>query len=215
VKIKYLAHASFLITSQDGKKIITDPYNAGQGLNYGAIQESADIVTVSHGHGDHNNAKSVQGQPAIIQTAGEQKVNGIEIKGLAVYHDETQGSQRGPNIVFCFKVDGIRICHAGDLGHRLNPQQISALGQTDVLLIPVGGFYTLPVKEVIEVIRAIAPKMVIPMHYKTLKTDYPIAPVEEFLQGQKQVRRLNTSEIELVPGDFKADTEIVVLQPAL
>jgi L-ascorbate metabolism protein UlaG (beta-lactamase superfamily) len=215
VKIKYLAHAAFLITTQDGKKIITDPYNVGQGIKYGAIQESADIVTISHGHSDHNNAKSVQGNPVVIQTAGEQKIKGVEIKGLAVFHDETQGSQRGSNLVFCFKADGIRLCHVGDLGHRLNPKQVSAMGQVDVLLMPVGGFFTLPVKEVVEVIRSIAPKMVIPMHYKTPKSDYPIAPVEEFLQVQKQVRRLNVSEVELVPGDFKAESEIVVLQPAL
>jgi L-ascorbate metabolism protein UlaG (beta-lactamase superfamily) len=215
MKIKYLAHASFLITSKDKIKIITDPYAVGQGINYHAIHESADIVSISHGHGDHNNAKSIEGHPAIIQTAGEQTIKGIDIKGLAVYHDETGGSQRGANIVFCFKIDGVHICHAGDLGHLLDSRQVSSIGLTDILLIPVGGFYTLGLPEVSEVIGALAPKIVIPMHYKTPDTAYPIKPVEEFLQGKKQVRRVNSSEIELSSRDFKKETEIIVLQPSL
>jgi L-ascorbate metabolism protein UlaG (beta-lactamase superfamily) len=215
MKIKYLAHASFLITAQNNTRIITDPYNVGQGINYSAIRESADIVTVSHGHGDHNNAKSIQGKPTIVQTAGQQTIKGIRIKGISVYHDEAKGSKRGSNLIFCFNFDEMNLCHAGDLGHLLTTRETSEIGPVDILMVPAGGFYTLPPKEVTEVIRALAPKIVIPMHYKTSGTDYPILPVDELLQGQKQVRRLNSSEIEINPGNWPSKTEIIVMTPSL
>jgi len=215
MKIKYLAHASFLIISQNNTRIITDPYSVGQGINYDVFREEADIVTVSHGHGDHNNVKSIRGKPAIIQTAGQHTVKNIKINGIPVFHDEAKGSKRGNNLIFCFTLDEVRLCHAGDLGHLLSSQQITEIGRVDVLLVPVGGFFTLPVPEVRETIQAISPKMVIPMHYKTSGVDYPISPVDEFLQNQKQVRRLNSSEIEIDPSSLPLNTEIIVLTPAL
>ncbi len=215
MKIKYLAHASFQISSQDNKNIITDPYSVGRGINYGAIQESADIVTVSHQHGDHNNAKSIKGNPTIIQEAGTRTAKGVEIKSIPVYHDGTQGTQRGNNLIFCLKIDGLNICHAGDLGHPLSPQQISEIGKPDVLLIPVGGFYTINAQEASEVVLSLKPKMVIPMHYKTPKAEYPISTVDDFLKGKKNVRRSNSSEIELNKNTLPQETEIVVLMPSL
>ncbi len=115
MKIKWLGHASFLITSDSGIKIITDPYETGGGLSYGEIKESADIVTVSHDHFDHNNVAAVPGNPQVVK--GTAEVKGIEFKGISTYHDEAKGGQRGKNTILCFEVDGIRVCHLGDLGH--------------------------------------------------------------------------------------------------
>jgi L-ascorbate metabolism protein UlaG (beta-lactamase superfamily) len=215
MKIKYLAHSSFLITSQDNKKIITDPYTVGRGISYGAINETADIVTVTHSHGDHSNAKSIKGSPVIFQEAGSKTVEGIKIKSIQVYHDEAQGSKRGTNLIYCITVDGINICHVGDLGHQLSPAQLSDVGPVDILLIPVGGFFTIDAKEAYSVVKSINPRIVIPMHYKTAKSDYPIAPVDDFLKDKSNVRRLTASEIEFTKATLPKETEILVLPPSL
>ena len=215
MKIKYLGHSSLLISSKDNVKIITDPYTPGHGIAYKAINESADIVTITHNHGDHNNIASVKGSPAILREAGSKTIKGIEIKSVSLYHDAAQGSQRGVNLAFCLKVDGITVCHLGDLGHTLKPEQISAIGQVDILLIPVGGFFTIDAKEASVVAKSLKSKVIIPMHYKTPKADFPIAAVDEFLKDKKNVRRLNSSEVEFNSDTLPKETEIIVLQPAL
>lgn len=212
--IKWLGHASFLITSQDGIKIITDPYTVGNGINYRPINESADIVTRSHGHGDHNNTKAIKGNPTILTEAGSQAIKGIEIKSIPAFHDEAKGSKRGNDLIFCFKIDGINLCHMGDLGHQLSQQQLSQIGAVDILCIPVGGFYTIDAKEATAVAQSIKPRVIFPMHYKTPKADYPIAGVDDFLKNKGNIRKLNTSEIEIKKTDLSRETEIVVLQSA-
>ncbi len=144
MKIEYLAHACFMITSEAGIKIITDPYAVGGDLNFGEIKESADIVTVSHGHFDHNNVAAVRGNPELVKGAVATDIKGMPFKGIPAYHDEATGKTRGANTIFCFKVDGIRICHLGDLGHQLDDKQVADLGTVDILLIPVGGILLMP-----------------------------------------------------------------------
>ena len=213
MKVKWLGHASFLITSDEGLKIVTDPYSVGGGIDYGKIQEAADIVVVSHGHGDHNNAKAVRGNPEVVTTS--KKVKGIEFKGIPSYHDDAKGKQRGPNTIFCFAIDGVKVCHLGDLGHQLDSKQIAEIGEVDILLIPVGGFYTIDAKVANQVCDKLNPRVVIPMHYKTAKCGYPITPVEEFLKGRKNVRRLDVSEVEFKKAELPSATETVVLKHAL
>jgi L-ascorbate metabolism protein UlaG (beta-lactamase superfamily) len=213
MKIKWLGHACFLITSDTGLKIITDPYETGGDLSYGQIKESADIVTVSHDHTDHNNVAAVQGNPMVVR--GAASIKGIEFKGIPTYHDETGGRQRGRNTILCFEVDGMRLCHLGDLGHQLSDSQVAELGTVDILLIPVGGFYTIDAKVATQLCDRLKPKVIIPMHYKTAKCAYPITGVEEFLKGKKGVSRLNTSQVEFKPGELPPTTQIVVLNPAL
>ncbi|MBA7645961.1 hypothetical protein ES703_53721 [subsurface metagenome] len=213
MKIKWLGHASFMITSETGTKIITDPYVTTENLNYGEIKESADIVTVSHEHGDHSNVSAVQGSPEVVR--GTAKVKGIEFKGIPAYHDDAEGQQRGKNTIFCFEVDGLRVCHLGDLGHQLNDKQIAELGSVDILLIPVGGNYTIDAKVAGQVCDELKPKVIIPMHFKNDKCTFPIAGVDEFLQGKEGVSRLDASEVEFKQGELPATTKIVVLKPAL
>jgi len=109
MKIKWLGHASFLITSDTGTRIITDPYTTGGNLRYGEIKETADIVTVSHGHGDHNNVSAVQGNPALVNKAGNTEVKGVNFTGIPTAHDDEGGKLRGNNLIFCFEVDGIKV----------------------------------------------------------------------------------------------------------
>jgi L-ascorbate metabolism protein UlaG (beta-lactamase superfamily) len=212
--IKWLGHASFLITSQSNQRIITDPYTTDTHIFYNPINESAEIVTMSHGHCDHNNVKIIKGSPKILTEAAHQRINGIEIKAIPVFHDGTRGSQRGNNLIFCFKVDGLNLCHLGDLGHRLSPQQISEIEPVDVLFIPVGGFFTVDAMEATEIAHSIKPKLIFPMHYKTPKTDYPLAAVDEFIKDKKDVRRLDVSEIEINKNSLPERTEIIILQSA-
>ncbi len=212
--VKYLAHASFLITSRDGKKIITDPYHTGDGLNYKPLDESADIVTRSHGHRDHCNTQAVRGNPQVLTEAGIKTVHGITFKAVQVFHDEAKGTKRGANLIFCFTLDDMVLCHMGDLGHKLNPEQAAELGKVDILFIPVGGFYTIDATEAWAAAELLNPRIIFPMHYKTPKSDYPIAGVEEFLKGKKNVRRLNSSEIELIRSDLPETTQIMVPNPA-
>lgn len=215
MKVKWLGHASFLITSDTGTKIITDPYKTGGPLSYGEIKESADIATISHEHGDHNNVAAVKGNPQAVKAAGTTEVKQIKFNGIPTYHDNIEGKQRGKNTIFCFEVDGIRVCHLGDLGHQLSNKEIGEIGKVDVLLAPVGGNFTIDAKVATEVCDKLSPKVIIPMHYKNDKCSYPISSVEEFLQGKTGVNRLDTSEVEFKGGKLPATTQIIVLKPAL
>ena len=213
MKIKWLGHASFMITSDTGTRIITDPYGTRADLSYGEIKESADIVTVSHDHGDHNNVAAVRGNPQVVR--GAAKVKGIEFKGIPCCHDDAGGEKRGKNTIFCFEVDGVRICHLGDLGHQLSDKEVAELGKVDILLIPVGGFYTIDAKVAGQVCDRLKPKVIIPMHYKTDRYSGPISRADDFLKGKAGVSRLDASEVEFKQGEFPASTQIIVLKSAL
>jgi L-ascorbate metabolism protein UlaG (beta-lactamase superfamily) len=215
MKIKWLGHSCFLITSRGGVRIVTDPYAVGEGINYSPIKETADVVVVSHDHDDHSNVSAVKGTPEVVKGSGTKTVKGIQFRGIATYHDASQGKQRGPNTIFCFTVDDIKLCHLGDLGHVLSPGQVNEIGAVDILFIPVGGFYTIDASVASQVCDKLEPKVAIPMHFKTPKCAYPIAGVEDFLKGKKNVRKGGDSEAEFERERLPAATEILLLQPAL
>jgi L-ascorbate metabolism protein UlaG (beta-lactamase superfamily) len=213
MKLKWLAHAAFLITADDGTRIITDPYATSEGLKYGEINESADIVTVSHEHGDHNNVAAVRGNPQVVKDTAE--VKGITFKTVPTAHDDKGGTERGKNIIFCFQVDGIKVCHMGDLGHLLTDNQVVEVGKVHVLLIPVGGSFTIDAKTAGMVVEQVRARVIIPMHYKTDKISYPISGVEEFLRDKDNVTRLDTSEVEFTRAELPSSPQIMVLRPSL
>lgn len=217
MKVKWLGHSAFLITSEEGVKIITDPFEPGTfGVNYGKIEETADIVVVSHEHPDHNYVKGVPGSPQVIRGAGGHQAKGIEFTGIASYHDDSGGSQRGPNIMFCFTVDGVRLCHLGDLGHQLSDKQLAAIGEVDVLLTPMAGNFTLDPAGAHRVADQVQPRVVIPMHYQTDKClTFPVSDVEPFLASKANVKRIDASEVEFKSSQLPAAKEIVVLKHAL
>jgi L-ascorbate metabolism protein UlaG (beta-lactamase superfamily) len=213
MKIKWLGHSSFLITSDADIRLITDPYAPTDKLRYGDINESADIVTVSHEHADHNNTGPIRGNPSVIRQSTE--VKGINIKAITAYHDNDAGTKKGTSTIFCFKVDGIKICHLGDIGHLLSDNQAAELGKVDILLIPVGGFYTIDAEVAGKICDQIKPGMIIPMHFLDSRSDLPIAGVDDFLHGKNNVKRLNGSEVELKAEEIPTSTKIMVLTPAL
>jgi L-ascorbate metabolism protein UlaG (beta-lactamase superfamily) len=215
MEIKYLAHSAFAITSARGVKIITDPYGTSPDLTYREIRATADIVTVSHDHFDHCNVAAVSGNPQVLRRAEAATAKGIKFKGIISYHDDEGGRLRGGNIIFCFEVDRVKVCHLGDLGHRLDTKQLREIGGVDVLLIPVGGYYTIDAKTATEVCDQLKPRVIIPMHYRTDKGLPSIAGVDEFLRGKAKVKWLDTSQVEFKAGELPEAGQIIVLKPAL
>jgi len=217
MKVKWLGHSCFLISGEKGVRIITDPYESGGfkgGLGYQTVREAADIVTVSHEHSDHNHTKDIPGKPEIVRKTGRHEIKGVTIEGVLTCHDKTDGRQRGLNTVFCLDVDGIRVCHLGDLGHELSTKEVRAIGRVDVLLIPVGGYFTIDAAEATRVAAALSPKIIFPMHYKTPVLDFPIAGVEDFLNGKPHVKRIDANEVEITKANLPQETEVWVLKHA-
>ncbi|MBW2039378.1 MAG: MBL fold metallo-hydrolase [Deltaproteobacteria bacterium] len=218
MEVKWYGHSSFLITTEQGIKIITDPYEPGAyggGISYGPISDEADIVTVSHDHADHNYVKGLPGKPQVIKGGGRHAAKGITFEGFPTYHDASKGSERGENTIFTFVADGIKVCHLGDLGHILSDKEVKEIGQVDVLFIPVGGFYTIDPEEATKVADQLRPKLIIPMHFKTEKCNFPIEPIDTFLQGKKEVRRIYSSALSFNRKELKDGLGLVVLIPAL
>ena len=218
MKIKWYGHSAFLVTSDQGVKIITDPYESGAfggQLSYGKIKDQADIVFISHDHADHNDSKSLPGSPQIIEGTGSKTERGISFKGISTYHDPSKGIERGKNTIFTFSVDGINVCHLGDLGHLLSEKELAEIGPVEILLIPVGGYFTIDPKEATRVAEQIQPKVLIPMHFKTEKCAFPLAPVEDFLKGKPAPKKPKSSEVYFDKASLPQKMEIVVMEYSL
>jgi L-ascorbate metabolism protein UlaG (beta-lactamase superfamily) len=209
VTLQWFGHAYFLIS--DKIKIAIDPFQDLEG--YPNPQVSADVVLVTHEHFDHNKTEAVSGHPQIVRGFGQKSVKGIEFTGAKTYHDESKGSQRGENTVFVFELDGIRFAHGGDLGHLLSDQQVKEIGRVDVLMIPVGGYYTIDAQRAWTNVEKIKPKIVIPMHYKQpfMGKNFPIEKVDVFLAGKKNVNRLDKNVLVLEKDKLPLETTIYVL----
>ncbi len=218
MRIEFLGHSSFLITTAAGTRIVTDPFDpAGYAdkLRYAPFQGAADIVTVSHDHPDHGAARLVKNSPVVIRGNGKFIANEVEFLGVATFHDSRGGSERGKNTVFVISADGLRVAHFGDLGHVLNADQAAEIGAVDVALIPVGGFYTIDAGQAERVADQVSARVVIPMHFRNPKCGFPIAGVEEFIKGKTNVKRVGGSVYETTSQDLPSNREIVVLEPSL
>ena len=234
MRLKWLGHSAFLLTAADGTTIITDPYVPGSfsgQLKYGPIRETAHAVTVSHHHQDHDGVSRLPGRPGVFDRAGAFKVGSIGITGIATFHDNNSGAQRGRNTVFVFEeprtlgtrsemsdisvMSPLRVCHCGDLGHVLTAPQATAIGKVDVLLVPVGGIFTVDAAEARKVAAQLAARVIIPMHYKTDKLGFDIDWVESFTADAENVRRVGRAEVELSADKLPPTPEIWLLEHAL
>jgi len=215
VKVTWLGHACFLFQSAEGKRVIIDPFDARTG--YPKIRAAADVVVVTHEHFDHNAVGEVSGRPAVLrEPRGRKSAAGIEFLGVKTYHDTQQGRQRGENTVVVFEVDGVRFCHAGDLGEALSPDQVRRIGRVDVVMLPVGGFFTLDLADANRVVAQLKPKVAIPMHYRTRYTApglRMLAGVGGFLRGKKNVRMIKGSQVTVSSAGLPNTTAIWVLEP--
>lgn len=217
MKIKWLGHSCFLITANSGATLLTDPYDpdAYPGkLLYAPLDESPDVVTLSHGHPDHYNVGALGGEPHVAVGLSEQEAGPFHIMGISSFHDHEGGQLRGGNIIYSITVDGITICHMGDIGHVLPPEKVEQVGQVDVLLIPVGGTYTVDAGAATEIWHQLNPAITIPMHFRNDKCLFPIDGVDLFLEGKLDVEQPGTSELELSKEMLPAGPKIVVLKPA-
>ena len=213
--VKFIGHACFLFTGSSGVKIIIDPYEPGGfggAIGYGRVTDEADVVLVTHEHADHSYVTGVPGEPVVCREACE--ACGITFRVVEAPHDDAEGRKRGNINMFAFELDGVRVCHAGDLGDVLTPAQVSAVGPVDVLMVPVGGTYTLSADQAWAVVQQLAPRIVIPMHYKTAKTNLPLAPLERFTNGKPHVTRTGSSTLEVNGGELGEGLRVVVLDPA-
>ncbi len=182
--ITWQGHSCFKIQDKigpDGVTVATDPFDKKVGLKVPNFE--ADIVTISHQHYDHNNSGALRGNPFVIDTPGEYDRRGVLVEGIDSYHDSQSGAERGHNIIFRIELDDISIVHLGDLGHTLDNFQLERLAGTDILLIPVGGKYTIDAGQAVEVIAQIEPRIVIPMHYKTKDLQIDIEGVDRFVKA--------------------------------
>lgn len=208
MRIKWLGHACFLVEYANGTRVVTDPFGP---IGYPPPAVRADFVTVSHGHHDHNAADEVKGSPQVVDAPGETTAGGLKFTGVDTFHDARGGKDRGPNIVFCIEGDGMRLCHLGDLGHIPDAAQISAIGKVDVLLLPVGGYYTIDADAASATAELLEPGIIIPMHFKTPAIDFPIETAERFLKKYSNVETPGTAEVEIALQDLGGETRVVVL----
>ena len=210
MKITYLGHACFQITSANGTTIITDPYTrVGYELPAGL---SADLVTVSHGHFDHNYLDGINaGQ--VLSSAGEYVYNDIKIVAYESFHDEKQGALRGKNLLFVLEVDGIKICHFGDLGEACRADILEKIADADILFIPVGGTYTIDAAQAKEYVEKCQPCTAIPMHFRPQYGTLDIAPISNFLGlfEEQYVKSIPDGVIELTKEDLTALPTVIYL----
>jgi L-ascorbate metabolism protein UlaG (beta-lactamase superfamily) len=213
MKITWIGHACFLIEAEDGR-LVTDPFEAKVPYPFPSV--AADIVTVSHEHHDHNAVDRISGRPAVVRGPGQHRVGTLDIAGIASSHDASGGSQRGPNTLFAFTLEGIRLAHLGDLGAPLDEPQRTALRGVEVLFVPVGGYYTIDAATATGVVRQLPDvRLVFPMHYRTKQiADWPIAPVDEFLRTMDNVRHIGSSDVDLTKATLPETLEVWVLEPA-
>ena len=186
MEITWLGHSCFRLRGRDAT-VITDPFDESVGYKVGKL--SADIVTVSHDHPHHSAAQQVQGVKKVINGPGEFEVSHVFVIGVRTRRGREKGTSREPNNTFAIEIDGVKVCHLGDIGQVPTSEQVAQLGRIDVLLVPVGGSKTLDATGAVEVIGLLEPKIVIPMHYKTEVCTIDIQPLERFLKetGLKDV----------------------------
>lgn len=212
--ITYFGHSSFLLRSASGK-IVTDPYD-GTMMKHPFPKTDADIVTLSHDHGDHNAADQIEGvegaKPLILSMPGEYERKSIRVMGFPTFHDKTQGSERGVNTMYKITIDDIDVLHCGDLGHTLKSEIIDEIGEIDILMIPVGGFYTITADDAVDIVAKLEPSVVIPMHYKMPEFNPEImdklAPVDDFLEkigaeAVKPGKKYTIKKSDLTEEDMK------------
>lgn len=214
MKIKWYGHAAFLLLYSDGTRIITDPYIPGcfdNSLRYYPITDESDFVFISHHHPDHDGARCLKGNPRTVDKPGSHVAGSVEVTGIPTFHDTEKGRLRGSNTIYLFCAEGLRVAHLGDLGH-LPEEQATSLKPVDVLLLPVGGFYTIDPATASQTASLLQARLIIPMHYKTDRLDFPIADLEEFSRLFSDIRRVDTDTVEVNADLLPAKPQVWVLK---
>lgn len=210
--ITYHGHAEFMVELANGYTLITDPYDAHVG--YEMKEYTCDCVLVSHGHGDHAYTEKIKGSFARVDEAGLWQLHpDVQVEAIPSVHDDANGTKRGKNLIMKLQAEGLTIVHLGDQGDILTDEQVKKIGKTDVLMIPVGGFYTIDAETAKKIADTLRPRVIIPMHYKTeVNQDWPIADEKPFLQlmGQENVQKMPL--LRITRGDLSQQPALVMLQ---
>jgi L-ascorbate metabolism protein UlaG (beta-lactamase superfamily) len=207
MEIIWLGHASFLLKNSIGKRLLLDPFP--NDIGYSTYEDKVDLIVMSHKHFDHCYISPANSETKLIDTIGYHKTDFCTIKGIQSYHDKQNGLKRGSNIIYIIDMDGFRICHLGDLGHTLDSETLSQIGKIDVLMIPVGGNFTIDGLEAANVATSINSKYIIPMHYKTPELTFELEGPEKFLTSIKNVKKIDS--YEFIPDENESSLNNVIL----
>lgn len=210
--IRYHGHAEFLMETEKGQRILTDPFDPR--VPYPQKEVAAELVTISHGHDDHGYLTKVKGAPAVLRERGEHEpLQGVSITGWPSYHDDQQGALRGENTIYVFEAEGLRVAHAGDLGSEPNAQAMAALQGLDILMLPVGGTYTLDASQAAALCRKIRPRIIIPMHFKKGEQGFQhIGTLEMFLDKLAPMSPSFQPLLRVTKEDISEAAPLVVLE---
>jgi len=209
VEINYFGQSCFKVVGKN-IAVAVDPYSPKLGLKLPKID--ADVLIMSHDHYDHSYKEGVKGDYLVLDSPGEYEVKENFFQGITSFHDDKNGTERGVNTIFTMEIDGIHICHLGDLGTELDSEQLEAMDGVDILMIPVGGTYTIDPKTAVKVINDVTPKIVIPMHYKLPgSTETALAPLDKFLNEIGEEPE-TLGKLKVMKKDFPEDMKVVVLK---
>lgn len=210
MKIEYLGHSCFKLTESTGVSIVCDPYSGE--IGYSMPKVAVDAVTISHHHFDHDYLGNIVNNPAVFEEEGSFSIKGVRISSIKSFHDEVQGKKRGENLIFKYVIDGITVCHLGDLGENFSERLVEKISSVDVLLIPVGGNYTIDAKTAKAYVDKIKPQIIIPMHYRTADCNINIEKIDGFLNLFDTNIISKCMSLELSKGDLDGkETKIIVL----
>ncbi len=208
MEIIWLGHSSFRIRGREAT-VITDPCPPSTGYTIG--KPTADIVTLSHAHDDHTYLKAVAGKPTVIDVPGEYEISGAFLTAILTYHDGEKGGERGRNLAFVIEMEGIKICHLGDLGHAPTADQVEGMTGADVLMIPVGGESTIDGPKAAEIVPMLDARIVIPMHYKTPVAKGNLEPADRFLKEMQATAVQAQPKLSLSYNTVPSDTQVILL----
>ncbi len=212
MKIQWLGHSCFKLVESTGTTIVADPYDP-KGVGIDLPKVKADVVTISHDHFDHSCKNNIEGNPTTLDKVGLWDINGVEIIGLQSYHDEVKGRKRGENFIFKYRMDGVDLCHMGDIGQECSPVLSESIGAVDVLMIPVGGTYTIDAAQAKEYVDFLMPDVVIPMHFKTPNSKLDIDKVDEFVDlfDEEDIMYVDGDTFEFDRSSFDGESTKVII----
>lgn len=216
MKLEYFGHSCLGIGTKEGLKLLMDPYEPfgfGGRLAYSAVPGTWDLILISHEHADHGHVSESMGSPTVARSSGS--FRGLEVTMWNARHGTAQGAVEATTRIYRFELEGVSIAHFGDLGEIPDRETLDALRGTDVLLVPVGGHFTLDAGLAWSLVKELSPRVVIPVHFKTASADLPIAPAEGFIEGASRLVRFHSGELELTRDSLPKDLEVWFLSPKL
>jgi len=208
MEISWTGHSCFTIKGKE-KTLITDPCHPN--LGYSLSESKADIVTISHFHPGHSYIEGITSNPKYVKGPGEYEIGGTFITGMATFHDNEKGKLRGKNTVYLIEMDGLTLCHLGDLGHAPTSQLVEEIGGVDILFLPVGEVSTITIDTATEILRQLEARIVIPMHYKTDVIPREFEPVSKFLKKMGLPEAVPQPKLSITPSTLPASTQVIIL----